>query len=60
MDADRFSIGALARATDTKVETLRYYERAGLLPAPARTGGESGGDKIPHGSGRVGSVAAAV
>lgn len=35
----RFSIGELAKATGTKVETIRYYERIGLLPAPARTGG---------------------
>jgi Cu(I)-responsive transcriptional regulator len=34
-----FSIGELARATDTKVETIRYYERIGLLPPPARTSG---------------------
>jgi len=33
------SIGELARATSTKVETVRYYERIGLLPPPARTGG---------------------
>lgn len=33
------SIGDLARATATKVETIRYYERIGLLPAPARTAG---------------------
>ncbi len=33
------SIGALASATDTRVETIRYYERIGLLPEPARTGG---------------------
>ena len=32
-----FSIGALAKATGTKVETVRWYERVGLLPAPART-----------------------
>lgn len=31
-------IGELAAATDTSVETIRYYEREGLLPAPARTG----------------------
>jgi Cu(I)-responsive transcriptional regulator len=36
--ADRLlTIGDLARATGTKVETIRYYERIGLLPAPART-----------------------
>lgn len=30
-------IGELARATGTNIETIRYYERIGLLPAPART-----------------------
>lgn len=34
-----YSIGALASATDTKVETIRYYERIGLLPKPERTAG---------------------
>lgn len=32
-------IGELARVTRTPVETLRYYEREGILPAPARTEG---------------------
>jgi Cu(I)-responsive transcriptional regulator len=32
-------IGELGRVTDTKVETIRYYERIGLLPAPGRTAG---------------------
>lgn len=31
-------IGQLSAATDTPTSTLRYYERAGLLPPPARTG----------------------
>jgi Cu(I)-responsive transcriptional regulator len=31
------TIGAVARATGTQTETIRYYERIGLLPAPART-----------------------
>ena len=30
-------IGELARSTGTPVETVRYYEREGLLPAPARS-----------------------
>ena len=30
-------IGELARRTDCPVETIRYYERAGVLPPPART-----------------------
>ena len=30
-------IGELASATGTKVETVRYYEKIGLLPPPART-----------------------
>ena len=32
-------IGELATATDTKVETVRYYEQIGLLAPPARTSG---------------------
>jgi Cd(II)/Pb(II)-responsive transcriptional regulator len=30
-------IGELAAASETAVETIRYYEREGLLPSPART-----------------------
>jgi len=33
------NIGELARATDTKAETIRYYEQIGLLPEPPRTAG---------------------
>ncbi|WP_160119769.1 MerR family transcriptional regulator [Rhodovarius lipocyclicus] len=33
------NIGALAKATGTKIETIRWYERVGLLPTPARTSG---------------------
>lgn len=32
-------IGKLATATATRVETVRYYEKIGLLPPPARTSG---------------------
>ena len=32
-------IGALSAASSTPIETIRYYEREGLLPAPARTQG---------------------
>ena len=39
MRDERLAIGDLARATGTKVETIRYYERIGLLAAPARTRG---------------------
>jgi Cu(I)-responsive transcriptional regulator len=35
----RLGIGEVARATGIKVVTLRYYEQLGLVPAPARTGG---------------------
>lgn len=31
-------IGELAEATDTAVETIRFYEREQLIPEPARTG----------------------
>lgn len=30
-------IGELSRATGTNIETIRYYERIGLLPEPDRT-----------------------
>lgn len=30
-------IGELGRATRTKVETVRFYEKIGLMPPPART-----------------------
>lgn len=33
------NIGELARAAATTAETIRYYERIGLLPAPPRTAG---------------------
>ena len=32
-------IGELASLTDCQVETIRYYEREGLLPPPARSDG---------------------
>ncbi|HCX67491.1 helix-turn-helix domain-containing protein [Parvibaculum sp.] len=38
MTAD-MSIGELAKATGTKVVTVRYYEKIGLLPEPPRTSG---------------------
>lgn len=37
---DSYSIGAMAEATATKVETVRYYERIGLLLEPGRTSGK--------------------
>jgi len=33
------TIGTLAARAGVKVETIRYYERAGLLPAPPRSAG---------------------
>ncbi len=39
MTSARFAIGTLSKGTGCKVETIRYYERAGLLPAPARSPG---------------------
>ena len=34
-----YAIGDLARQTGTKVETIRWYERDGIMPAPVRTAG---------------------
>ena len=39
MDAPFLTIGHLARRTGTKVETIRFYEKSGLLPLPLRTHG---------------------
>ena len=33
------AIGRLAKRTGTNIETIRYYERVGLVPAPARSQG---------------------
>ena len=33
---DSLTIGQLAKSAHVNVETVRYYERRGLLPAPAR------------------------
>ena len=33
-------IGELARSVGCKVQTIRYYEQIGLLPAPERTAGD--------------------
>ncbi len=34
-----FPIGVLSDRCGVNIETIRYYERAGLLPKPARSGG---------------------
>ena len=39
MPPGEFRISDIGKATQTKVETVRYYEHIGLLPAPARTQG---------------------
>jgi len=41
------SIGELARRANVSVQTIRWYEREGLLPAPLRTsGGQRRYDKV--------------
>ena len=34
------AIGQIARLSAVEASTIRYYERRGLLPKPARTGGK--------------------
>ncbi|MBS0546185.1 MAG: helix-turn-helix domain-containing protein [Proteobacteria bacterium] len=34
-----FPIGVLSERSGVNIETIRYYERVGLLPKPARSGG---------------------
>jgi Cu(I)-responsive transcriptional regulator len=45
---DYLTIGELGRQTGTKVETIRYYEREGLLAEPARTAGNYRAYGIEH------------
>ena len=39
MRARHFPIGALSAQTGVNIETIRYYERIGVMPAPPRTEG---------------------
>ncbi len=48
MVSNSLSIGDLAKAAGTKAETVRYYERIGLLPEPARTSGNYRAYARPH------------
>lgn len=34
-----FAIGVLSKRSGVNIETIRYYERVGLLPKPARSAG---------------------
>lgn len=43
----RLRIGELAEAAGVRKDTIRYYERTGLLPAPQRTGA---GYRVYHSS----------
>ena len=36
MNSDYLTIGSLAKASQVNVETIRYYQRIGLLPTPER------------------------
>ena len=39
MRVSQLPIGALSTATGVNIETIRYYEKIGLMPAPPRTDG---------------------
>lgn len=39
VDTDKLTVGKLAKTAGVNVETVRYYHRIGLLPAPQRTYG---------------------
>jgi len=49
--SQRLRSGQVAKAAGVNVETLRYYERRGILAEPAR--GESGYREYPHEAVRV-------
>jgi len=37
--SSHIAIGRLSKQTGTNIETIRYYERVGLVPTPARSSG---------------------
>ena len=41
-----YAIGALSRETAVNIETIRYYERIGIMPKPDRT--EGGNRQYDH------------
>lgn len=41
MGAKTFTIGRLAAQADVNVETVRYYQRRGLIPEPERAPGQA-------------------
>ncbi|NQW01980.1 MAG: helix-turn-helix domain-containing protein [Rhodospirillales bacterium] len=41
-------IGALSKATKCNIETIRYYERIGVIPKPPRTAGGHRDYDTPH------------
>jgi MerR family mercuric resistance operon transcriptional regulator len=47
LQAGQFPIGALSAATGVNIETIRYYEKIGLMPAPPRT---QGGQRVYGGN----------
>lgn len=44
----QLTIGKLAAAGGVGVETIRYYQRRGLMGTPARSGGDGWGGGIRH------------
>lgn len=48
MDGERLSIGEVAQRTGLSAHTLRYYERAGLVPNPITR--SAGGERIYDGA----------
>jgi len=39
MKATGFSIGELSKQSGVNIETIRYYEKIGIMPAPSRSAG---------------------
>lgn len=44
----QLSIGALSKLTNCNIETIRYYERINLMPAPPRSAGGQRVYDMPH------------
>ena len=53
---ETFSIGEAAARSGVRADTIRFYERVGVLPKPPRTDGGSGGTRRPASRGLCSSA----
>ena len=48
-----FTIGSLSKKTDVNIETIRYYEKIGVMPQPQRS---EGGNRLYDTTGQTATI----